>query len=123
MTLIILIGIVCSISEHKTYAKDYNNIKAGLRGIDLPKKSPFPMPVKADPSSRSLIFNSVTRNSMTTLLLHTFVHSTKHSFRCQPSNLPIKKFFKSCSQLSKICQKWQILTFKVNFQCKKLISL
>ena len=68
MTLIILIGIVCSISEHRTYAKDYNNIKAGLRGIDLPKKSPFPMPVKADPSSRSLIFNSVTRNSMTTLL-------------------------------------------------------
>ena len=30
----------------------YNNLNAGLRGIDLPKKSPSPMPLKADPSSR-----------------------------------------------------------------------
>ena len=99
MPLIILIGIVCSISEHMSDAmtfksllnttmsrginrnkKDkcdvcvahqdycdsnwlpYNNLNAGLRGIDLPKKSPSPMPLKADPSSRNLIFNSVIRN-------------------------------------------------------------
>ena len=41
----------------------YNNLNAGLRGIDLPLKSPFPLPVKADPSSRNLIFNSVERNN------------------------------------------------------------
>ena len=59
MIVIILIAIVCSISDHMTYAKEqchvcvaksdycdsnwlpYNNLNAGLRGIDLPKKVTF----------------------------------------------------------------------------------
>ena len=40
---------------------------------------------------------------MTSLLTHNVAHPTRHSFR------PIKKFFKSCVQLSKTRQKLDVM--------------
>ena len=53
---------------------------------------------------------------MTTLLLDTFEHCNRHSFRCKPNNLPIKK---SCVQLSKSSQKFKNFDFQSQFFCVK----
>ena len=47
--------------------------------------------------------------SMTSLLTHTVAHSTKPASRPKTNNQSIKKFFKSCGQLSKICQKLGVI--------------
>ena len=47
--------------------------------------------------------------SMTTLLMHTVAHSTKPFFRPKTNYQPLKKFFKSCTQLSKRRQKWDVI--------------
>ena len=55
--------------------------------------------------------------SMTTLLMHTVAHFTRHSFRPKTNNHPIKKVFRSCGQLSKSPQKLDvnILPFLTTF--------
>ena len=46
------------------------------------------------------------RLSMTSLLMHTVAHSNRHSFSLKTNNQPIKK---SCGQLSKGCQKLDVI--------------
>ena len=56
--------------------------------------------------------NSVTKMtcfSMTSLLTHTVAHFTRHSFRPKTNNQPLKKFFKSCGQLSKSRQELDVI--------------
>ena len=50
--------------------------------------------------------------SMTSLLMHTVANFTWPSSRPKTYNQPLKKKFKSCSQLSKSCQKWQNSDFQ-----------
>ena len=47
--------------------------------------------------------------SVTSLLAHTVAYSTKLSLRPKTNNQPIEKFLKSCSQLSKSCQKLDVI--------------
>ena len=47
--------------------------------------------------------------SMTQLLTHSVAHSTRPSSRPKTNNRSIKKFLKSCGQLSKSCQKLVVI--------------
>ena len=58
--------------------------------------------------------------SMTSLLTHTVAHSTRPSFRLKTNNQPLKKFLSLAVSWVKVVKDGKILTFKVNFLCKKL---
>ena len=58
--------------------------------------------------------------SMTTLLTHTVARSTKPSFMPKTNNQSPKKFLSLALSLAKVVKNGQILTFKVNFLCRKL---
>ena len=58
--------------------------------------------------------------SMTSLLTHTFAHSTRPSFRLKTNNQPLKKFLSLAVSWVKVVKNGKILTFKVNFLCQKL---
>ena len=58
--------------------------------------------------------------SMTSLLTHTFAHSTRPSFRLKTNNQPLKKFLSLAVSWVKVVKNGKILTFKVNFPCQKL---
>ena len=60
---------------------------------------------------------------MTSLLTHTVAHSTRPFSRPKINNQPLKKFFKSCGQLSKSCQKWQNSDFQSQFSMSKIIRI
>ena len=58
--------------------------------------------------------------SMTSLLMHTVVQSTRPSFRLKTTNQPLKKFLSLAVIWVKVVKNGKILTFKVNFLCQKL---
>ena len=57
--------------------------------------------------------------SMTQLLTHTVAHSTRPSFRPKTNNQPTKKFLSLVVSWVKVVKMCKILTFKVNFLCRK----
>ena len=64
------------------------------------------IPIEAETLSITLF---CTLTSMTSLLMHTVAHSTRHSFRPKTNNQPLKKVFKSCGQLSQSRQKLDVI--------------
>ena len=57
--------------------------------------------------------------SMTSLLTHTVAHSTRPFYRPKINHQPLKKFLSLAVSWVKVVKKGKILTFKVNFLCKK----
>ena len=53
----------------------------------------------------------------------TVAYSTRHSFRPKTNNQFLKKFFKLCGHLSKICQKLQNSDFQSQFSMSKIIRI
>ena len=66
---------------------------------------------------------SSVRISMISLLTHTVAHSTRPSYVPKVNNQPLTKVFKSCRQLSKICQNWQNSDFQSQFSMSKVILI